>query len=107
MRTDALVGWTPDPWSVIGEAGLGQRTPDITTILQEIVQRSDWAALNDIVLFITGSGTRTAEAYESGAATAPLLHIEYSLSAPVVGNVSINDVSIAEGDSGTVVATLP
>jgi Calx-beta domain len=105
IMTDAMVGWTPDPWSTIGQAGLAQRSPDITTILQEIVSRSDWAALSDIVLIITGAGTRTAEAYESGAASAPLLHIEYSLSGPVVGNVSITDVSVTEGNSGTSLAT--
>jgi Calx-beta domain len=105
VTTDASVGWTPDAWSTVGQAGLAQRTPEMTAIVQEIVSRSDWAALNDMVFLISGSGTRTAEAYESGAATAPLLHIEYTLSGPVVGNVSINDVSVTEGNSGTSVAT--
>jgi hypothetical protein len=105
LRTDASVGWTPAAWSTVGQAGVDQRTPDITAIVQEIVSRSDWAALNDIVLLITGSGSRTAEAFESGAATAPLLHIEYTLAGPVVGNVSIDDVSVTEGNSGTRLAT--
>ena len=105
VTTDASVAWTPTDWNTVGEAGLAQRTPDMTAVVQEIVSRSDWAALNDMVFLITGSGRRTAEAFESGAATAPLLHIEYTSGSPVAGSVSINDVSITEGNSGTKLAT--
>src|SRR3954469_3831441 len=105
VTTDASVAWTPSAWSTVGQAGLAQRTPDMTAVVQEIVSRSDWAALNDMVFLITGSGRRTAEAFESGAATAPLLHIEYAPAVPVVGNISINDVSLSEGNSGTSLLT--
>jgi len=105
VTTDASVAWTPSAWSTVGQAGAGQRSPDMTAVVQEIVDRSDWAALSDMVFLITGSGTRTAEAFESGATTAPLLHIEYTSSGPVVGNVSISDVSVSEGNSGTSLAT--
>jgi hypothetical protein len=105
LTTDASVGWTPGAWSTRGEVGLAQRTPDLAAIVQEIVGRSDWAALGDMAFFIKGSGTRTAEAYESGAATAPLLHIEYELPTPVVGNISVDDVAITEGNSGVKTAT--
>ena len=105
VTTDASVAWTPTDWTTVGEAGLGQRTPDMTAVVQEIVSRSDWAALNDMVFLITGSGRRTAEAFESGTATAPLLHIEYTSGSPVAGSVSINDVSVTEGNSGTKLAT--
>jgi hypothetical protein len=105
VTTDASVGWTPGAWSTRGEAGLAQRTPDLAAIVQEIVNRSDWAALGDMAFFVKGTGTRTAEAFESGAATAPLLHIEYELPTPVVGNISIDDVAITEGNSGTTTAT--
>jgi hypothetical protein len=104
-RTDASVGWTPGGWTTIGEVGLAQRTPDLSGIVQEIVSRSDWAALSDMVFLITGSGTRTAASYDSGATKAPILIVEYSLSGPVVGNISIDDVSITEGNSGTKLAT--
>jgi Ca2+-binding RTX toxin-like protein len=61
-----------------------------------------WSALNSMAFIITGSGTRTAAAYDLNPAAAPLLHIEYvPAAAPVVGNISIGDVSITEGDTGT------
>jgi hypothetical protein len=61
---------------VIGQAGSGQRTTDITSVIQQIVNRSDWTHGNALVILITGTGTRTAAAFDGHAATAPLLHIE-------------------------------
>jgi hypothetical protein len=58
-----------------------------------------------MAFIVSGSGTRTAWAYDGNAAAAPLLHIEYTLAAAVVGDISIGDVSISEGDSGTKTAT--
>jgi hypothetical protein len=45
--------------------------------VQEIVSRPGWTSGNALVLVVTGSGTRLAEAFEGGAARAPLLHVEY------------------------------
>ncbi|HZA01243.1 MAG TPA: Calx-beta domain-containing protein, partial [Hyphomicrobiaceae bacterium] len=107
--TDAAAAWNPAAWTTVGEAGLAQRTSDLSAIVQEIVARPGWLAGNDVAFVITGSGTRTAEAFESSAAKAPLLHIEYvlpsSIAEPVVGNISINDVTITEGDAGAKTAT--
>ncbi|WP_343221628.1 cadherin domain-containing protein [Mesorhizobium silamurunense] len=83
-RTSASTAWAPDPWTTIGEQGLAERTPDLSAIVQEIVNRSAWAALNDMAFLITGTGTRTADSYEYNPASAPLLHIEYIL--PGSGN---------------------
>ncbi|WP_292451491.1 hypothetical protein [Mesorhizobium sp.] len=77
--TDASTAWTPAPWTTVGEQALAERTPDLTAIVQEIVSRSGWAALNDMAFLITGTGTRTADSYEYNLASAPLLHIEYVL----------------------------
>jgi hypothetical protein len=67
-----LAGWTP------GQAGPDQRTPDLSTVLQEIVGGSGWQSGNALALLITGSGHRTAVAYEGTPASAPLLHVEFS-----------------------------
>jgi hypothetical protein len=80
--TDASAVWMPEAWSTVGQAGLGQRTSDLSDIVEEIISRSGWESGNDMAFIFTGSGTRTAEAFESGAATAPLLHIEYTLADP-------------------------
>ena len=103
--TDASVAWTPAAWSTVGAAGVDQRTPDLSAIVQEIVNRGGWSALNDMVFVITGTGTRTAESFEGTATGAPLLHIEYQSGTPVVGDISIGDVTISEGNSGTKTAS--
>ncbi|CAN7753919.1 Ig-like domain-containing protein [Mesorhizobium sp. LjNodule214] len=89
LTTDAAVAWEPADWTIGGEAGPAQRTPDLATIIQEIIDRLGWAAFNDMVFLVTGTGTRTAESFEGSAAGAPLLHIEYYVplsSDPVVFN---------------------
>ena len=41
------------------------------------MSRTGWTSGNAMAFIITGTGTRTAEAFEGGASTAPMLHIEY------------------------------
>jgi hypothetical protein len=76
--TDAFATWNPAAWNTVGEHGLNQRTSDLSDVVEEIVGRDGWASGNDIAMIITGQGTRTAEAFESGAATATLLHIDWT-----------------------------
>jgi hypothetical protein len=66
----------PVPWDVVGEADLDQQTPNLASIVQELVLRPGWSSGNAIALIVTGTGTRTAESFEGGFP--PLLHIEYT-----------------------------
>jgi hypothetical protein len=61
----------------VGEAGLDQRTPDITSVVQEIVNRLGWVSGNSLAIIVSGTGARTAESFEGDSAGAPLLHVEY------------------------------
>src|SRR5439155_25729721 len=38
-RTAASTGWAPQPWTLVGEAGAKQRTPDLSAVIQEVVNR--------------------------------------------------------------------
>ena len=76
--TGASVAWTPPAWSTVGAHGADQRTPDLSAVVQEVVSRAGWASGNAMAVVITGTGTRTASAFESGAALAPVLHVEYT-----------------------------
>ena len=77
-KTVASVNWNPGNWNNVGESSVDQKTPDIKAVIQEIVNRVGWDAGSSINVMITGSGRRTAESYESGANTAPVLVIEYA-----------------------------
>jgi len=57
--TTNSVNWTPAAWST-NEMGANQLTPDLRTILQEIVNQSGWNANQDIVFIFTGTGQHNA-----------------------------------------------
>ena len=63
-RTSASAAWSPPDWNSTGEAGTDQRTVDISSIIQEIVNQGGWSNGNPLVIIITGpsdTDTRTAE----------------------------------------------
>jgi hypothetical protein len=76
-RTATAVSWYPEAWVTVGEAGPDQRTPDISSVIQEIVDRDGWSAGNSLVIIITGTGERVAESYNGDPNGAPLLHVDY------------------------------
>ncbi len=77
--TSASVNWIPSAWSTIGEAGLNQQTPDLSTIVQEIIDRSGWEDDNSMGFIISGTGTRTADSYNGSSSDAATLHISFEL----------------------------
>ncbi|MEN8183710.1 MAG: hypothetical protein ABFS46_14370, partial [Myxococcota bacterium] len=95
-RTSASVAWSPPPWDLDGEMGAAQRTPDLSPIIQEIVDRGDWSLGNSLALFISGSGWRSAESFDGEAELAPVLHVRFP--PPSCGN---NDREIAEECDGS------
>gem|GEM_PF-688908 len=101
--TAASVAWAPEPWPVTGLAGDEQRTPDLTAIVQEIVDRGGWVAGSPLVLVIDGTGERVAESFEGDASAGALLHIEYDEPTNFTPTVSITapgeGATFTEGDS--------
>jgi len=78
-KTAASASWSPPPWDVLNEAGAKQRTPNLSSVVQEIINRPGWSSGNALSIIVSGSGKRVAQSYNKSAANAPLLHIEYSL----------------------------
>jgi hypothetical protein len=79
-KTSASVSWSPADWGTVGEAGSAQRTPDIKSVIQEIVDRNGWDSGNSLAIIISGSGVRTAESYDGSASSAPKLFVDFSYS---------------------------
>ncbi len=96
-KTAASVSWSPAPWTVVGEADFDQRTPNISSVIQEIVSRPGWSSNNALIILMTGSGKRIAESYNGDQAGAPLLHVDYSYedSPPSVDSFMVSS-SVAE-----------
>ncbi len=94
--TTASLAWSPLAWTS-GQAGPNQRTPDLSAIVQELVSRPGWTSGNALALIVTGTGHRTARSWDGGAATSPLLHVEYSTGPvpdlPPVANLNVTQVA--------------
>ncbi len=75
-RTTASVNWAAPQWLTIGVAGAEQRTPNLSSVLQEVVNRPGWSSGNAALIIANGSGRRTAESFEGGAPA--ILQIEYA-----------------------------
>jgi hypothetical protein len=73
--TSAVVGWSVPIWTSVGAAGQDQRTPNLATVVQQLVSRPGWTNGNAIVLIITGTGRRVAHTFDSGVPA--VLHVEY------------------------------
>jgi hypothetical protein len=80
-RTVASVDWSPAPWPTVGVTGTDQTTPDISSVLQRVVDRPGWTAGNHATILVSGSGRRTADAFEDGYAS--ILDITWHL--PLAG----------------------
>ena len=75
-ETSATVNWsTGTSWSDDSTYA----TPDLTSIVNEIVGRPGWVKGNSMVFILTGQqDERDAWSYNGSSARAPLLHIEFS-----------------------------
>jgi hypothetical protein len=80
------VAWAPPSWSTVDQSNANQRTPDIATLIQNIVAKPDWQTGNSLGIKITGTGTsltntaakRVADAFEGGTTKAPKLVVTYT-----------------------------
>jgi 2',3'-cyclic-nucleotide 2'-phosphodiesterase (5'-nucleotidase family)/uncharacterized protein YjdB len=76
--TWALDG-NPTLWTVVGEAGEYQRTPDLSSLVQTIIDKDGWASGNAMTFILhPGAGNRTAVSYDKDASKAPVLHVTYT-----------------------------
>lgn len=73
--TTASTPWNPPAWNA---ANAKKVTPSLNSMVQELVDRSDWLADNSMVFVVSGSGSRIAESADGEPANAPLLHVEYT-----------------------------
>jgi hypothetical protein len=101
-KTVNNVAWNVVPsWNVLDEK---KQTPNISPVIQEIVNRTGWVSGNSLVLMVSGSGTRTAEAYEGEPENAAKLVVTYN-SSPSVTPTAIGTPAPTLSPSPTPTAT--
>jgi hypothetical protein len=84
-RTTAQVSWTSEPWPADGGTHQKALTPDISSIIQEIVDQDGWAGSALVLIFSQDPATpsvghRECESFngaENNIDQRPLLHISY------------------------------
>jgi hypothetical protein len=75
-QTAASVPWNNvEPWTTIHAT---YTTPDLSPIIQEIISRPGWSSGNSLIVFVEGSGKRTAEGWNGEPTMAPVLQVSYS-----------------------------
>ena len=106
-RTNASVSWTPADWLAVGDAGADQQSPDITAIIQEIIDQPNYSASSSIALFIEGVGRRTAEGFDGKPGSAPQLCLQYSQPLPDCPDIP-GDIGATcdDGDNTTINDTI-
>ncbi len=99
--TENLVQWTVYDWPVQGQSSSRQRSPDLSAILQEIVDREDWLKHNSLNLLFTGDGLSNAVSYDLNPELAPRLVIETSKTYHTGSgdNIYINEIVSNNGSS--------
>ncbi len=95
IQTAEVVPWVPDAWAV-GEV---HQTPDLSQVVQEIVDRGGWSMGNSMAFVVEGSGKRVAVSYDADPpfteADAPLLVVDYLPLPPPDEWVAFNDMNTA------------
>jgi Tol biopolymer transport system component len=76
-RTKASVKWSPERWDFEGQRSEKQCTPDLSSLIREVIAQPGWRQGNALVFIISGSGERDAESYDGDKDAAPMLYVEY------------------------------
>jgi titin len=78
-RTRSAVGWRPVRWTRPGQANAMECTPDLKSIVQEIISRPGWSPGSSLSFIITGLGIgqRTAVSFETSPLKAARLTVDY------------------------------
>lgn len=99
--TSASVSWpgsTDTTWSntasVLNFQGRAQRTPDLKSLIQEIVNQGSWTSGNALAFVLNGTGVRNANSYNGSASFAPRLTVYYTLNSytPSVFPLTANNI---------------
>ena len=74
--TQETVRWRPAAWKKEGRAGDTEQTPDLSALVQQVIDRPNWKRGNALALLLRGRGPRVAKAHDASSAAAARLVIE-------------------------------
>lgn len=81
ITTSSSVLWNPLAWTN-NLSGLNEKTPDLTTIVSEVMTSNGWQSGNPITFILTGTGNaidyRKADSFDKSASQSAKLIIQYT-----------------------------
>ena len=89
--TQAAVAWEPTAWTAKAKPAAEHRTPDLTRVLQEVVDRPGWKKDNAAALIVRGSGKRVAASFDGDSKRAAKLVLELEPPPEEETNTSTSD----------------
>ena len=91
-RTVGTVDWFIPSWVKDGDSGINQRTPDISSLVQEVIDRDGWSSDNSMsfILLKNNRGDRDARTFNFNPINAPSLHVEY-FDATLIGSTTADE----------------
>jgi hypothetical protein len=111
VGTTATVNWNIPHWENVSDEGAAQLTPNLASIVQEIVDRGSWVSGNALTIMIrdwvdTGDDTaeRHAESYDGESGSAPEITISYTTGTadlPVCFELALLPLAASEIIDGT------
>jgi hypothetical protein len=98
-RTTASALWNAAPWTGIGYQ---LSSPELATVVEEVVHGAEWTAGDSIGLLISGVGERAADSFDGTAAGAPEFWVVYdkrdALSVAADGGLTAHVVMTPQGE---------
>jgi hypothetical protein len=77
--TSQAIKWQIPPWDSVGER---HQSPDLSPLVQQLVNRQGWNSAQSMVFMMNGDGRRIADSYDGKPSAAPRLQIEYISRSP-------------------------
>ncbi|MEO0472301.1 MAG: Ig-like domain-containing protein, partial [Bacteroidota bacterium] len=75
-RTQTSINWLPANWAGGNAAGPDQRSPDLSLLIQELIDLPGWQENHAITLMVAGWGRRNAQSFEAGFPAYLQVHFE-------------------------------
>jgi len=100
--TTANTAWNPTAWVL----NTVYQSPNITDVIQEIIDRPGWVSNNEINVVIFGDGVnrRRAKSYDNVTTEAPLLVIEFTAAGDQDADGTVGTIVSMVGEASAAVA---
>lgn len=94
QKLSTTVPWATPSWTK-NNAGVNERTPELKTLVQQIVNKPNWAIGNAMAFLIEGTGTRSAYSRDADVNKSAKLVIKFEYNSPITTAV-IENVELKE-----------